>query len=314
MELLAGLFLVLITGFYSGSETALYRANWVRLNHWVKKRLPGARDALRALEKMEPTLITTIIGTNLASVFATILIQRYFVAHFGGAATPVAVTLTVVVTLVLGDYLPKALAQTAPNRWLRRGGFLLNASRLVFAPLTALIARITPRPARTHLSREELGKIIARRSPRAATSHRPLTATMVARLLRFSTMRVAEAAIPLKRVRSVSVRDSAPDEVDPAAVLAVLKESGYSRIPVYQGTSDNIIGLVVAKDLLTAPPTKIRPIRLVQTDARALEILRQMQQRGEQLSLVVDHQGRTTGIITLEDLLEEMVGEIRSED
>jgi len=314
MELLAGFLLILLTGFYAGSETALYRANLVRLNHWAKNRVPGARDALKALEKTSPTLIATIIGTNFASVFATILFQRYFVAHLGAGFTPVAVILVVILTLILGDYLPKALAQAIPSRWLRTTAFLLNLSRFAFTPLTYFLVRILPRTGNTSISRDDFLKVIAQREKPLAS--RPTTASMAARLFRFSQMKIGEIAIPLKQVKSV------PADADFTTILALLNQYGYSRIPVYQEKPANIIGVIVAKDLLEvlAPGAtgeknvRIRPVQYLSQDTRALDVLRQMQQRGEHLAVVTNLAGNNIGIVTLEDLVEELVGEIRSED
>lgn len=314
MELLAGFFLILLTGFFAGSETALYRANWVRINHWAKNRLAGARDALIALEKIGPTLIATIVGTNLASVFATILFQRYFVTHLGAGFTPLAILLVVLLTLILGDYLPKTIAQSLPSRWLRTTALLLNLSRIGFAPATYLLAQLLPRTRSTSISRDDFLKVIAQREQTFAS--RPTTANMAARLFRFSQMKVGEIAIPIKQVKSV------PADSDLNTVLAVLNRYGYSRIPVYQGTPDNIIGVIVAKDLLkvVSPATgseknvRMRPVQHLPENSRALDVLRQMQQRGEHLSVVFNSSGNTLGIVTLEDLIEELVGEIRSED
>lgn len=312
MELFAGLILIVITGFYAGSETALYRANWVRLTNWVRaatregmkgqSRASGARQALAALTRREVTLVTILLGTNLASVFATLLFERYFVNQFGVQWTPVAVVLVVILTLVLGDYIPKALAQAMPNRWLRGGAWLLNVSRVIFAPATGILSRVLPGSAHVDLKREEFLQVFAQRE------QRPLTTNMAARLFRFSRMKVFEAAIPLEQVRSV------PADAGVNEVLALLKESGYSRIPVYQDRKDNIVGVAVVKDLALGKGVRIRPVARVDKETRAMAVLRRMQEAGEQLMVVMESPGRTLGIVTLEDLVEELVGEIRSED
>lgn len=317
MELLVGFLLILGTGFYAGSETALYCANWVRLNHWAKNRLAGARDALVALEKIGPTLTATIIGTNLASVFATLLFERYFVTHLGANFTPLAVLLVVILIMIFGDYLPKAIAQTSPSRWLRTTAFLLNLSRFVFTPVTYFLVQIFPRTRAASLNRDDFLKVIAQREQ--AHAHRPATANMVTRLFRFSQMKVGEASIPIKQVKSV------PAEADFTAILTVINEFGYSRIPVYSQTQDNIVGVIVAKDLLhlgsspcDVPPCEkrapVRPVRCISENTRALDVLHQMQQQGEHLMVTINATGKTQGIVTLEDLIEELVGEIRSED
>lgn len=303
MEPLAAFILILITGFYAATETALYRANWLRLTHWSRQHLAGAKEALTALEKFTPSLITALIGTNLANVFATILVEHYTVGEFGAGYTPVAVVLIVTFTLILGDYLPKALAQSLPSRWLQRSALILNASRVLFTPVVFILARILPKTKTLRLTREDYLKVIAGR----AGKHQ--TANMAARLFQFSQMKVIEAAIPIAMVKSL------PLGAERKMVLKLLEEYGYSRIPVYEKTRDNIIGCIIAKDLLRdSDYPVVRPVMRVKETTRALELLRQMQHRGEHLAVIEDQNGRVKGIVTLEDLVEELVGEIRSED
>lgn len=302
MQLLAGFLLIIVTGFYAGTETALYRANWLRLTHWSRQHLAGASDALVALDKLTPSLITALIGTNLASVFATLLFEHYIVSELGAVYTPVAVVLVVILTLILGDYIPKALAQSLSSRWLQRSAFILNASRFLFTPVVSILAHLLPKTRRFRLTREEYLKVIAERKTETQT------ANMAARLFRFSQMKIAEAAIPIEMVRSLHL--GAPRE----EALKLLEEFGYSRIPVYENNRANIIGCIIAKDLLAGSDYPIRPVMRMKNNTRALELLRQMQLRGEHLAVVEDDNGNVTGIVTLEDLVEELVGEIRSED
>ncbi|MEO0069812.1 MAG: CNNM domain-containing protein [candidate division WOR-3 bacterium] len=308
MELLAGILLVILTGIYAGSETALYNVNWIRLTTWLKKHISGAHQALAALRKREITLITTLVGTNLCSVFATILIEHYFIREFGAAITPGAILLTTLLLLVQGDYLPKAIAQVIPSFWLRSMAFILNFSRFLFAPLTYLLGLIFPKTSRLSISRQDFLFAIAQRE------RKPQTANMVARLFNFSAMPVKDVAMPIKQVKSV------PIGADKSQILSLLKEFGYSRIPVYEGQKDNIIGLIIAKDLLFVEgglsdlKGRVRPVERVNENTRAIQVLRKMQRRGEHLVVVENSIGKITGIVTLEDLIEELIGEIRSED
>jgi CBS domain containing-hemolysin-like protein len=94
----------------------------------------------------------------------------------------------------------------------------------------------------------------------------------------------------------------------------VVEEHGFSRIPVFRGERSNIVGVVFAKDLLGGDPPPVRRIERFSEEARAIEVLNRMQRVGGHIAVVVDAEGRTEGIVTLEDILEELVGEIRSED
>jgi putative hemolysin len=325
MDLLLGTLLILFTGFYAGSETAVYRANWIRLRHWVGRNIPGARSALSLLEHRDMTVVVTLVGTSLCTVFATELYAHFFEAAFGPAFTAVAAAIVIILTLILGEYLPKAIAQSYPDRWLRLTALPLSVSRTVFSPAAFLLtglARALARPAGDSgttlaLTRQDVLAAMARRdttlgagrtAPDAgAVSSARFVSSIANRLFRFSAMKVSEAQIPLGQVRAVS-QDAGLSEV-----LAAIAAHGYSRIPVYQGDVANITGVIVAKDLLAAPAWRVRKIERVNAGTRAMEVLRRMQHHGEHLAVVEDDTHRVTGIVSLEDLVEELVGEIRSE-
>ncbi len=303
MDLLLGFILILLTGYYAGTETALYRANWIRLLHWSRKKVRGAADALSTIDRLSLSIITTLIGTNLTSVFATQLFEHYFVRELGPAYTPLAIGLMLILTLLLGDYLPKSLAQAVPTRWLRMTAFFLNFTRLLFLPIIALLARVLPKIQRLSLTREDYLTVLPGRPDTG-----PRLRRMTARLFQFARMAVSESAIPLEQVKSVSAT------VDRQELLELLRHYGYTRIPVYQKRPENIVGVIVVKDLLEPGPLRIRPLLRVAAETRALEVLGMMQRRGEHLAVIDSPPGRAIGIVTLEDLVEELVGEIRSED
>jgi CBS domain containing-hemolysin-like protein len=316
MEIIAGLLLILATGFYAGSETGVYRANWIRLTNWASRNLSGAGLALRLLDARDTTIVAALVGTNLAGVFATELFSRFFEHNFGPAYVSVAVVLVVILTLVLGDYWPKAIAQAYPDRWLRRAALPLAVSKAAFAPVVVVLSGIARFFAgalpgsgqRFTLTRQDFLAAVRRRGQNEAAGAEARHVTnMVARLFRFSGVRVAEIAIPIEEVKTV------PGTAGLNEVLAVIGRYGFSRIPVFQGEPTNITGVIVAKDLLAAPTYRVRKVNRVSENTRAMEVLSTMQRRGEHLALVEDGSHRVTGIVTLEDLLEELVGEIRSE-
>jgi len=317
MDLIIGALLILASGFYSGSETAIYRAHWVRLTTWQSRRVSGSRLGLRLLTWREPTVVATLVGTNLASVFAAILFSRFCVEHFGPGYAALAVVVVVALNLVFGEFLPKAYANVWPNRWLRHSSWPLAVSMALFSPVVLVlegVARVFATPlakARQKLSPTRQDFLSALRQRERTTngqSNGQSVSVLAARLFRFSGMRVAEAQIPIAQVRSV------PEDAGLYEVLAVIERYGFSRIPVYREREDNIVGAILAKDLLAAPTHRVRPLIRVPGDTRAMEELGRMQRRGEHMATVVDRRGRVTGIVTLEDILEELVGEIRSED
>ena len=313
MELLFGFLLILATGFFAGSETAVYRANWIRLTNWASRNVPGAKAALQLLDRRETTVVATLVGTNLCVVFATELFSHFFEARYGPASATAAAILVIALTIILGEYVPKAIATAYPDRWLQQTVLPLSVSRVVFAPAVFIlsgVARLLAAPVagarqRFTLTRQDFLAALQKRDAESGSSR--LVTNMVSRLFRFSPMKVSEVRIPLATVKAV------PHGAGLNDVLAVIREHGFSRIPVYQGDLSNIIGVIVVKDLLSAPAWRVRKIPRVNENDRAMEVLRLMQRHGEHLAVVEDADHKVTGIVSLEDLLEELVGEIRSE-
>jgi putative hemolysin len=311
MELLGVLLLLAAGAFFCGTETAIYRANWIRLTNWAERNVGGARAALAVLDHRDRAIVTVLVGTNLAYNFLTILLTRFFAVTIGPASTTVAVVIAVALAFVFGEYLPKAFGQSYPNRWLRRAALPLEVTGIVFLPVVAalsLIGRLlSPRPAAADRQfRLTRADYIAALNRRAGTGA-PRTARLATRLFRFSATPVGEIQIPIEEVKSVG------SDAGLNALMAVTRAHGFSRVPVYTGAPDNITGVVVAKDLLSAPAYRVRRISRFPGSSRAIEVLRQLQRRGEHLAVVTDESGATTGIVSLEDLIEELVGEIRSE-
>jgi putative hemolysin len=309
MELAGIIVLLAFSAFFSGTETALYRANWIRLTHWNERGDGGARAALALLDHLDRTVVAILVGNNLVNNFISILISRFFVLAVGPAITPVAVVVAVVATFIFGEYLPKSLGRIYPNQWLRRSALPLEVVRFALFPLVMpfwyLSRTFAPRrpSQRLTITREDYVAAFGRSGGTAAERK----ARLAARLFQFSSMKVGEVQIPIATVQSVSA------EAGVNEVLAVTRQHGYSRLPVWTGSPDTITGVLVVKDLLSAPTRRIRRISRVNQSDRALAVLRQMQHRGEHLALVIDEAGKVTGILSLEDLLEELVGEIRSE-
>ncbi len=313
MELLLCTLLFLLSGWFSASEVMVYRANWIRLTCWASRNVPGAHAALKLLNDQERTLASILVGNNLANTFSSVILASFFARTLGPAWTSLAVAIVVVVTMVVGEYVPKTVGQAWATGLLRRAAAALLACRWLFLPAVTLLIGLTrlfrpPTPGlRFALTRQDFIAVMSRRDRAASTGGRPAVSSMVTRLFHFSETTVADVLIPLKEVKSVAA------DAGIQAVLQIFNQFGFSRIPVYEGEPANIIGVIVAKDLLAAPTFRVRKAMRVSEDARAMDVMRQMQRRGEHIAVVEDETGRVAGIVSLEDLLEELVGEIRSE-
>lgn len=337
VELLVVLALILANGVFAGAEIAIIALRKTRIAQLVEEGRTAARAVKRLRDSPERFLATVQVGITVVSSTA---------AAFGGAslagrlapglsrlpgvgpyapelALALVVALVSFLSLVLGELVPKSIALRSAERyalamarpllglsWLARPvvWLLTAASNLILRPLGD---RTTFSEAR--LSAEELEQLVDE-AGRAGALDAP-TAEIASRALAFRDLTAADVMVP--RSRMVGLPRGASQE----DLKRLLLEQGRTRMPVYDGTLDNVVGYVMAKDLaamawereLIVLEDLIRPVHFVPETARAVHVLRDLQRRRTQIAVVVDEHGGVAGLLTLEDLVEELVGDILGE-
>jgi putative hemolysin len=328
---------VAANGVFAGAEIAIISIRKTRLAQLVEEGRSSARAAKRLRDEPERFLATvqvgiTIVGATaaafggaaLAARLAPLLARTSPLARY---AEPIAVAIVVALvsylSLVLGELVPKSLALRASERyallvarpllalsWLARPivWLLTQSSNLVLRPFGD---RTTFTEAR--LSVEEIEQLVDE-AGKAGALDGP-TAEIASRALAFRDLTAGDVMVPRSRVVALP-RDASQEELK-----RLLLEEGHSRMPVFDGTLDDLVGYVLAKDLaamawerqLIVLADLLRPVHYVPASARAVQVLREMQRRRTQLAVVVDEHGGVAGLVTLEDLVEELVGEIVGE-
>lgn len=311
-ELILGLLAIIGQGLFAGSETAFTRSNWIRIASYVKKTtLPRlmrmrAKSTLQLLQHKEQVLIVTLIFTNIFIVIASAIFSRFFIINFGPAYTTLAIIIVTVLSLIFGDFLPKTLAQAFPEYWA-----------IVFSPLMEIFSIFLKifsphhKSEKTHfLSRQDFLYLLKQHNgPTALVTHQTAKA-----LFDFARLTVNEIMIPKERI--VGFKEDTTLRI----IKNTIAKYRFSRYPVFKKNSDEIIGIIHIKDLLVIMQNRefkintiLRKPYIVLTETKAMSVLKAMQHQGEHLAIVENKNGETVGIISLEDLLEELVGEIRSE-
>jgi magnesium and cobalt exporter, CNNM family len=321
---LAGLVIMACLGaeaFFSGAEIALYSANKLKIRHRAEQGSRAAKLILQMLEKPEQMLGSTLVMHNLVVVTGTSLATAVFVNWLGQRGEWVALVIMTSLVLTVGEIFPKTIFQHHADGLAH---VVIYPLRVVFyacypvaSAITWLIGqglrlfRLQSENKNPFVTKEEL-ELLVRLSDRSSTlgvheRH------MIRRIFGFSDTRVREAMIPL--VEIVAVEDRAA--VD--ALVQAIREHGFSRIPIFQNNIHNIVGWVNAFDVLSLPPGErsfrhlIRPAYYVPETRRIGDLLKDVQQKGIPLAVVVDEYGGAVGIVTIEDMLEEIVGEIEDE-
>jgi putative hemolysin len=316
---------VIVQAFFAASEIALVAADEAKVG---AARERGERDAhllATLLERRDRLLALLLTGSNLATVVAAVALTS-FLHDLNPKLSYLAAFILVPVTLVLGEALPKLFALQRPLAFARFAARPLRFMATLVAPLLAVetalsrwlrrLAGVSAEMQSVFLTREDLVLLIHRRSEDLASAQDailPSERQMISRIFRFTRAEARKAMVPLVRVEAV------PDDTSLAGVIEVVRREGFSRIPVFHERIFDIVGVVHVFDLLEAPdllrPVSdvMRPVSYFSESTPLDEILLALQRTGENLAVVVDEYGGASGIITMEDLLEEVVGEIEDE-
>lgn len=325
--LLFVIFLVLLA-YFAGTETALTSLSTISLAN-LKAKFPRRRDHIVFWEeKPNEILATILIGTNLTLVATGVLSTSIALDIVGVAAVRKtfvlgAVTvISIIVTLVLGDIMPKIVSRYRSERVAIAGLPLLVGTARIFSSVNVLLLHISERiiglfgqravREKPFLQPDELKVLLL------SDDTLPLSTParkMMRNIIDFAKTRISHVMVPREKIQAVNL------EQEPQKVIEQIIEKEYSRVPVYRGNLDNIVGIIYSKDLALAwrggslflIDDLIRPAYFVPDSARIDQVLREFKTGHQHLALVVDEFGSIIGLATIEDLVEEIVGEIWDE-
>jgi len=307
--------LIALSAFFSSSETALIGSGRVKLTHLADENDRGAARALHMIKEPGTVLATILVGNNLVNVMAAALAT----VLLGPVWATVVMTLLL---LVFAEITPKTLAAMAPERFAARVAAPVQLIGYVLKPLTWTVSLMTDallRPilgpkldADRKLSRKEL--LTAIRIGARDGELEPSETRMTREVLKLKDTHIQDIMIPLSQVEAIGETSSYKK------VLGTLARATNTRYPVYRETLDDMVGMLLVKDLLVHWETAqenwrrhVRPLMRTWTRLEADELLRDMQIQGQHMAAVENDDGRIVGIVTMEDILEEIVGEIQDE-
>ncbi|QSG04236.1 hemolysin family protein [Natranaeroarchaeum sulfidigenes] len=319
--ILAIVVLIGLSAFFASSEIAIFSLGNHRVSALVEEGARGARTLEALKSKPRRLLVTILVGNNIANIamssIATGLLGMYF---DGGQAVLIATFGITSIVLLFGESAPKSYAVENSESWALRISRPLKLSEYLLFPLIVIFDRLTRIINRlmgsegnfenAYVTRSEIQDMIEtgeREGVLEADEHE-----MLQRILRFRNRIAKEVMVPRLDVVGVPAEASVEEAVDVAI------ESGYSRLPVYEGTLDDVVGVVEVNDLvdasgngenLTARDVAIDPY-IVPESKDVDEILTELREDRRRLAIVVDEFGTTAGIVTMEDIVEEIIGEV----
>lgn len=311
--------LVMCSAYFSATETAFTSLNTIRMKTWAENGDKRAARALAVGEDYDKLLSSILIGNNIVNITATTISTLLFTKIFVTYGATISTVVITIVVLIFGEISPKSVAKEFPERFAMFSAPILRVIIVVLTPLNflfsmwkKLLSKIFKPSGDDGITEEELMGIVDQ-----AESEGGLDAhegDLIRASIEFNDLDVSDILTP--RVDLVAV----DEESTMQEVGALFVENGYSRLPIYHETIDNIIGVVHQKDFYKA---RVRgedrlamiksPVVYTTPNTKIFKLLRILQMNKVHMAVVVDEYGGTEGIVTLEDILEELVGEIWDE-
>ncbi|MEE0536061.1 MAG: hemolysin family protein [Oscillospiraceae bacterium] len=312
--------LVALSAYFSATETAFTSLNRIRLKTRADDGDKRAARTLALAADFDRLLSTLLIGNNIVNNVATTIGAVLFIQLIGSAKGPtVSATVLTVVILIFGEVTPKSLAKERPEAWaivatplLRVMAVLLTPVNFLFTQWKKLLRVLLRHQDDDGITEEELMGMVDQAETEGSLDQHE--SDLIRNAIEFNDMEVSEILTP--RVDLEALADTATME-EAAAMYA---DSGFSRLPIYHDSIDNIIGVLHEKDFYAAYCRGVKRLSELKSSvlyttetARISDLLRQLQQNKVHMAVVVDEYGGTQGIVTMEDIMEELVGEIWDE-
>ena len=318
--LLVLVFLVLCYSFFSASETAFTSLNKIKLKALANTGNKKAEKTLTLCENFSKLLTTILVGNTIVNVVAASLATVLFSNVLGGNGVAVSSIVMTLVIMIFGEIIPKNIAKFVPEKFAMSSTPILRFLCWIFTPLTfvfgyieKLISNMYENDSETYSTDEFITMVEEANEDGDIEDHE---ADLITNALEFNDLNVGDILTPRTDVIAIDINEDSIEEIE-----LKYRDSGFSRLPVYDDNLDNIVGVLIEKDfyyhLLYEKSTNIKEILkeaiYTSPQVKVSSLLKQLQNSKSHMAIVVDEYGGTEGIITMEDILEELVGEIYDE-
>ena len=311
--------LLIISGFFSGSETGMMAANKIKLRNLSKKSKTSAKRALNLLKRPDQLLSAILVGNNFANILASAIVTIIMLKYFGGNVLLGSIILTIVI-LIFSEITPKTMATIKPESFATRSSFILNILIYIFKPiifftnfLSRLILRLFKLDAKDatlndNLNTEELKTLLEESGDLIPNQYRK----MLSSVLGMEGLVVEDIMIPTSEIIGININE------DYENATKIIESTEYTRLPVFEDSIDNMIGILHLKDSHSflenfnknnkSYKTMLQKTYFVSQSTLLMKQLREFLANNQSLGLVVDEYGEIEGLISVEDIFKEITG------
>ena len=311
--------LVMFSAYFSATETAFSSMNRTKLKAMAEKGSTKAKRALDLSEKYDKLLSTILIGNNIVNITAASVATVFFVRLIGDAGVTLSTVVLTIVVLIFGEISPKSIAKDCPEKFAMFSAPFIGALIWVLTPLTflfsmwkKLLSRLLRMERESGMSQEELLMLVEEVQQDGSIDENE--GELLTNVIEFSNISAEDILTHRGDLEAV------PVEAEKSEIAEAFQTSKFSRILVYKESIDNIIGVIHLKDFYTGMGVTeksveeiLSPVIFVLQNEKIDNMLEKLQKSKSHLAVVLDEYGGTYGIVTMEDILEELVGEIWDE-
>ena len=313
--------LVFLSAFFSATETAFTGANRIRLKNMAEEGSKGAAVAIRVMEKYDKCLTTILVGNNIVNIATSSLATILCVKLFGDKGPVIATAATTVIVLIFGEITPKTIAKGNSESFCIVLGRIVWLLMIVLTPISAIFlliqkgaSKLFNKKSEVSVTEQELMHIIDEIEDQGVLEEQE--SDLVRNALEFDETTAEQIMQPRVNVVGIDLY------ADTKEIMEIFATEAYTRLPVYEKSLDHIVGVVCYRDFIQktleekdfALSEIVSDIMYIPSLMRISDVLKKMQKEKEHIAVVVDQYGGTAGIVTLEDILEELVGEIWDEN
>ena len=312
-------FLIILSAYFSATETAFTSVNRIKLKNMAGDGNMRAKKVLLLEERYDTLLSTILVGNNIANIATTAIATVFFVNLYGRYGPTISTIVITVTVLIFGEISPKNLAKEYPEKFAMFSAPLISLLMTVFTPINWIFAQwkkllrlIFKVNLDKGITEEEIKTLVEE----AATEGNIMSEQeeLIQNAIDFSDLEAWDVLTPRVDIKAIEIDDTKED------VGMLFKDTGFSRMPVYEDDLDNILGVLNQKDFHNfISGTKkniadyVKPVVFVAGSMKCADLLKKLQANKTQIAIVVDEYGGTEGLVTMEDIIEELVGEIYDE-
>lgn len=311
--------LMVLSAYFSATETAFTSLSRIKIKNMADDGDRKAARVLKLTEHFDKVLSTILIGNNIVNIANTAVATVFFVALYGSYGPTVATIVMTITVLIFGEISPKNLAKESPESFAMFSAPILSVLMKLLSPVNwifsqwkKLLFMIFKRKSDRSITEDELITLVEEAETEGSLESDQ--SELIQNAIEFDALQAEDVLTPRVEIEAIDI------EMTEDQIAEIFLKTGFSRLPVYEGDLDNILGVLNQKDFHNYVYRKektvsdfIKPVVFVAESMNAAILLKRMQKEKCQIAIVVDEYGGTTGLVAMEDILEELVGEIYDE-